>query len=92
MMCDLSTPRLIFQVVWTLIFVLVQVLLSPSLLLLWGGSILQPAYLEVAIFNATALNWTLAAPLLQARYWSGFAASSNATGQQRSTRHVHGAT
>jgi hypothetical protein len=54
-----------------------QARLQPSLLLVWGGSNLQPAYPEAAIFNATALSWTLVPPLLQARSWSGAAASSD---------------
>ena len=53
-----------------------QALLQPSLLLVWGGSNLQPAYPEASIFNATALTWESTAPLLQARSWSGSAASS----------------
>ena len=57
---------------------LLQVLLQPSLLLVWGGSNLQPAYADAALFNATNLSWSSAAPLLQARSWSGFAACGNA--------------
>ena len=53
-----------------------QALLQPSLLLVWGGSNLQPAYPEASIFNATALTWESTAPLLQARSWSGSATSS----------------
>jgi hypothetical protein len=54
-----------------------QSLLQPSLFLVWGGSNLQPAYSEAALFNATALTWTSVSPLLQARSWSGFASSSS---------------
>jgi hypothetical protein len=57
---------------------LLQVLLQPSLLLVWGGSNLQPAYADAALFNATNLSWSSAAPLLQARSWSGFASCGNA--------------
>jgi hypothetical protein len=56
----------------------VQALLQPSLLLVWGGSNLQPAYPEASIFNATALTWASAAPLLQARSWSGSASGAGA--------------
>lgn len=52
-------------------------LLQSSLFLVWGGSNLQPAYAEAALFNATSLTWTSVAPLLQARSWSGFATSSS---------------
>ena len=47
------------------------------MLLVWGGSNLQPAYSETAIFNATDLTWTSAAPLIQARSWSGSASSNS---------------
>ena len=47
------------------------------MLLVWCGSNLQPAYSETAIFNATDLTWTSAAPLIQARSWSGSASSNS---------------
>lgn len=54
-----------------------QALLQETLFIVWGGSSLQPAYADAALFNATALTWTPVAPLLQARSWSGAASSSS---------------